>query len=75
MKYGYEFGLWNVRSLCREGSLMILSRELTGYVRFSGNVGGQVVTCVLCTRDNILKTGTTKTEAKQFPSKTILNIS
>jgi hypothetical protein len=31
-----KFGMWNVRSLYRTGSLITVSKELSKYVRFSG---------------------------------------
>jgi hypothetical protein len=41
-KMDTRFGLWNVRSLYRAGSLMTVSRELSRYVRFSRSAGSQM---------------------------------
>jgi hypothetical protein len=37
-----RFGMCNVRSLYRVGSVFTVSRELARYVRFSGSAGGQM---------------------------------
>jgi hypothetical protein len=37
-----RFGLWNVRSLYRAGSLMTVLRELSRYVRVSGSTGNKM---------------------------------
>jgi hypothetical protein len=37
-----KFGMWNVRSLYRAGSVMAVVKEISRYVRFGGNTGGQM---------------------------------
>jgi hypothetical protein len=37
-----RFGMWNVRNLYRADSLVTVAKEISKYVRFSGNTGGQM---------------------------------
>jgi hypothetical protein len=41
-KMGMRFDTWNIKSMHRAGSLMAVGEEISKYVTFSGNKGGQM---------------------------------